>query len=354
VPADLNWNIGIINGVIDCNGSAQTETNTSNRVSGFLLQNVSGVRLENLRIDNARRYAGHLYSVDHASINNLHCTGSLGDGFRFGVSGGWEVSESFIDNIRAENCRGQDIWGDDPQGNPFIGCMVACSIGKVHGQDCAGGIKIQDASTDLMIGLLSFDGANNGAQNSGIKLQGGSTGHCQRITIDAIATRHCYGSGVFLFDCDNISIGSIQSYDDARGLNAAAVTLHSTCSKLNISQLMIDSSNATGISIGGADINIGRLNLRNANQHGKNLSNVLLDGTASDLIIGSIKSIDDQATATVYENLNIQAGASNIDIGVFYSLRAAASEQWQHIYDSGAFNLYIERVYINGELTRLS
>jgi hypothetical protein len=169
-----NTDLGVGNGVIDGNQANQTSPGAGDMPCVFFYD-VMRPTVKDLRAKNVRQYAGRFLACYEGYFNNLRCDDSDGDGWSFGVNGTAgenRVFRSFIDNIYSENCTNGGY--GSLQGNPALFTVVECSVGKVVGKNCGGGIKIQDSSSDSTFGQLLFESTSNGSTNSGTKIQGTS------------------------------------------------------------------------------------------------------------------------------------------------------------------------------------
>jgi hypothetical protein len=208
---------GIINGVIDCNKASQTSPATG-EIAGIFAYNCTRPRIENIRAKNCRMYAGRFLKNTGGRYVNLHCEDSDADGWSFGVDGGYSghVVDAFIDEIYAENCT--TTYGGTYQGNPVIFTTKRCQVGRVLGKNSSGGVKIQDSSEDSSFDSLTFIGPTNGANNSGVKVQGNGAGlQPKRIRIGSIQSRDAYGNGLYVYDCLSVEIGRYHGLSNGTG-----------------------------------------------------------------------------------------------------------------------------------------
>ena len=295
---------GVVNGTIDGNKASQTTPATGD-MSGIFLYAATRPRVESIKAINCRQYAGRFLDVTGGVFDRLHCTDSDGDGWSFGIDGGYtaQVRQAKIDNISAESCLG--TYGGGLQGNPVIFCVQDCVIGTVRGKDCAGGSKVQDSSSNTSIAAVEFDGASNGSANSGFKVQGnsGAAIYPSNITVGAVSVRNAYGNGLYLTSIESVSIGSYAGKNNGSGAGATGsdqydTKIDSTSSfgrkSVQIGSINIDTPKTTGINITGTGHEqIGSWLVRNATGRG------FLDSkTGGSLYVGPGKVIDDAATLT--------------------------------------------------------
>ena len=197
--------IGIFNGYLDGNRTNQSALYTGNTPCIYLY-NVLRPRVEDIVVTDARDFAGRFLSISDGLFRRLSVSRSDGDGWSFGTTPGNEVSRSTIDQIYAESCRATV---GDHQGNGAIFTVLRSHIGRVETRDCSGGIKIQNTSADSRFEELIFSGPLNGTLNSGVKVQGAGPGlRPTRIHIEKVVSVDAYDAGLFVYDAEDISIGS--------------------------------------------------------------------------------------------------------------------------------------------------
>jgi hypothetical protein len=210
----------VINGTVDSNEANQT-TPATGSMAGVLIHNCTRPNIDNITAINNREYAGRFLKNTGGSYTNLSCLDSYGDGWSFGIDGGWsaQVTDAFIDNIYGENCLG--TFGS-LEGNSAIFTVQRCQVGKVRASNCAAGIKIQDSSSDSFFDSLTFTGPTNGSTNSGVKVQGnvGAGIYPTRIRINSINSRNCFGNGLFVNAVDSLEIGQYHGFENGAGVGA--------------------------------------------------------------------------------------------------------------------------------------
>jgi hypothetical protein len=226
---------GVINGTVDSNEANQT-TPATGSMAGVLIHDCTRPQIDNITAINNREYAGRFLKNTGGSYTNLSCLDSYGDGWSFGIDGGWSahITDAFIDNIYAENCLG--TFGS-LEGNPVIFTVQRCQVGKVRGSNCAAGIKIQDSSSDSFFDSLTFTGPTNGSTNSGVKIQGnaGAGIYPTRIRVNSINSRNCFGNGLFVNDVNSVEIAQYQGYQNGAGVGATGSNQYDCTIEVNAS-----------------------------------------------------------------------------------------------------------------------
>jgi hypothetical protein len=202
--------IAIVNGTIDGNGARQGLP-ASGEIGCVQLDGVTGARVHDLRVVNARQYAGRFLDLTSAELVGLSCSGSEGDCWSFGISGSppgsLTVRGSRIDRIESENALGRFA---GLQGNGAIFTVQDTRVGSVVTRSCAAGIKIQDASARSQFESLTFIGPTNGTNNSGIKVQAnvGAGLFPEAIDIAHAESRSAFGAGLYVFGARNLTVGT--------------------------------------------------------------------------------------------------------------------------------------------------
>jgi hypothetical protein len=214
VSQDSEINIHNLN--LDGNQGGQTYP-AAGEMPVIRLWDATKCLLENIKVDNARDYAGRFLKCTKSKFFNLNCYSSDGDGWSFGISAHQQpLVDCQIDNIHAESCIGI---APGVVGNPQLFVVQNCTVGKISGRDSSGGIKIQDASFDSTFGSLIFTGNTNGTANSGIKIQGniGVSLFPKNINIGQIVSRNAWGPGLYINYIDSVSIGSYMGFENGNG-----------------------------------------------------------------------------------------------------------------------------------------
>ena len=202
-----------------------------------------------------------------------------------------------------------DEGGVDPAFRPGFGERKApqgFSRSGVEGENCGGGIKIQDETLSCTFEFLRFEGGANGTANSGIKVQGRPDYIASDITIKKIVSANATsGSGLFTYACRNVTIGSYTGVNcgklgaipdcDLRGTSVSIGSISST--QAGHSAIVVSDDKITR-----TDINIEKIDVRNPNGRAVQVS------AASGFVrIGELRANDDQAQPTMSRILSISS-----------------------------------------------
>jgi hypothetical protein len=299
-----NSDITVCNGWLDGNETNQTTPATGDMPCIFLYD-VLRPRVYDLKVKDARQYAGRFLKCERAIFRDLDCKGSDGDGWSFGVSGTSNQDRSFIGDIYADDCRG--TYGATLQGNPVLITAYYTAVGRIVGNNCAGGIKIQGPTHDVTVDSLIFLGGANGTNNSGIKLQG-QTGlkDVVRVTVGNIVAKDCYSEGLYIFETVDCAIG--QYTGDGNASNAASALrdfFADESNRLSIGQIHSSDANngAVGLSVSiGSnclDYVFGSIQVNNANGVAVQV------GSSGYGTINSVVANDDQGTPTMTQSFKV-------------------------------------------------
>lgn len=300
---------GLVNANIDGNQSQQTAPSAGS-MPCVHFYNCTKPRVENVTVSSAREYAGRFLACSRGTFSDLRCFDSYGDGWSFGVDGGYagQVTYSRIDKVYAENCLGTY---PGLEGNPAIFTVQHCTVGAVVAKDCAAGIKIQDSSLSSSFGQLVFDGANNGTSNSGIKVQGNSGAgvYPRGISIDSAVASNCYGEGLYVMDCFDIAIGRYVGRDNGRVSSSRDVRIDGD--RVSIGSILSYAPTAgAGYAVvvtGAGRYSIGEIKAHNANR-------VFQVTGAANVEVGSIRSSDDQGVPTLTRVVDVSNTAARVHI----------------------------------------
>jgi len=318
--AGPDTDLGVDNLILDQNKANQSAP-ASGSPSALFFNNCSRLFLEHNRVDGAWRFAGRFLTVTQSYFNDLYCTSSKGDGWSFGIdgTGTQHVTHSFIDNIRAEAC--DATIGGGVQGNPIIYTTQYCEVGKSYGKDCAGGIKIQDTALNSTFDQCIWIGNASGTSNSGVKVQGNGAGlTAKNITINAIIVSSAPGVGLYLYDCQDISIGKyIGTGNRALGVGDATDVQIKSTNTTRISFGLVRSisckdrafiSDSTGI------VSIDRLEVFNCNDDGTPDAAVSTSGNSGLFTINSYSHTDTNGTSNTTRVLSLTGAGIECRIGV--------------------------------------
>ena len=215
-----NTDVELLNGILDGNYLNQTSA-ASGEMACVYLYNVLRPKVKNIYAKNARQYFGRFLACDTGVFDDLRGITSYGDGWSFGTSANSQaVIRSLIDNVYSEGCLGTYSGN---VGNGIIGVYQYCNVGKLTQKDCAGGLKIQDASQDSNFGELICIGKTNGSVNSGVKVEGssGASLYPTRISIGSITSQNCYGKGLWVNAINSVSIGQYTGNSNGSGSGAS-------------------------------------------------------------------------------------------------------------------------------------
>jgi hypothetical protein len=260
----------VIDGVVDSNKANQTTPATGEMASVFVHNSTRPI-VEKIRAINNRQYAGRFLKNTGGRYVDLWCTDSDADGWSFGIDGGWSahIVEAFIDNIYAESCT--QVYGGGFQGNPAIFTTQRCSVGKVIGKNCAGGIKIQDSSEDSSFDSLAFIGPTNGSANSGIKVQGNGSGlQPKRIRINSANSKSAFGNGLYVYDAVSVEVNQYHGLSNGTGSGATGSNQYDfdidvpTGGRVIVGSVDIDSPGTIGCRMQGAGtVKLETIHIRN-------------------------------------------------------------------------------------------
>jgi hypothetical protein len=334
-----NLNLGIGNGRVDGNQANQTAP-AAGEMACVYFYDVDRPRVEHLRVDNPREYAGRFVNCYRGYFNDLYCDDSNGDGWSFGTTGSVELRlfESFIDNIYAKDCTG--VYGS-LEGNGALFTVVDCRIGKVTTKNCAGGIKIQNSSEDSSFGLLEYIGGANSTSNSGIKVQGaGGSLIPTRISIDSVHSNGAQGRGLYIDGVAHVSVGKYVGVDNGQDGSLEDVRLEAELSEngfIQVGQIYsdgCDGSPAVRISGTGLRYQVGSIMVRNPALRAVQVQTVGSFGS-----IGSVFAVDDRggsATMTFALNQTDATAVGSVD-HLYCNLTESANARVANV--SGSFNI---------------
>lgn len=246
----------------------------------LILYGVRASAARNLLVIDAQQYAGRFLRCADCSFESLICKSSRGDGWSFGLSANQQVVEnSSIDDVFAENCQGNEWLA----GNGAIFTVVGSRIGTVRTVNCAGGIKLQDASRDCVVRRLEFVGGSYGTANSGVKIQGNvAVGLMpQRIAIDEVSATDCFGEGLAVRFADDIAVGTYSGVGNSNGLKNRDVDLRAK--SVSIGKVNSRGCHGAVVSIGAP----GRYKIE-AIQASDQLGSALQVAAAASVVVGEI------------------------------------------------------------------
>lgn len=311
---------------LDGNEANQTTPGTGGMPCIFLYDCLRA-RVENLKVQNARQYFGRFLKCDQSYFNDLNGKRSDGDGWSFGVSGVSNLTNSFIDNVYAEDCT--SLTYGTQQGNPALFTMDKCVVGKCEGVNCGGGFKIQGPASDNLFQTLIYRGGANVTANSGVKLQG-QTGlrDLVRVHVGQILAEGCHSEGLYIFETKDCSVGQYSGYGNAAN---AAGTLRDVYTdeseRLHIRAIIVDTPSASATGIGviigpeTEDYQIGSISIYNPRGRGVQIG-ALHYGTIESTVV-----VDDQGSPTLTQGFVITTSAAKGKLGAYRDNLAPSTSQ---------------------------
>jgi hypothetical protein len=349
LSAATNHDITIVGPVtLDGNQANQTAP-ASGEMPLLLFYEVAHLDIDGVNATNAREYFGRFLGCTDSRFDALHGELSFGDGWNFGNNvGTWQTRDSTIGSVWARDCRG--TYGAS-QGNPFLGTFIRCNVGQVYGDNCKGGIKIQDGSSDSNFGEMVYVGGANSTNNSGIKIQGTDAPHrVERINVDSIAASYCYAEGLVVNHADDVSIGQYAGeYNDAgAGAPVVDVCLEESL-RTSIGTLSSSHSHGVALLINTAadQWNIGRVNVYNCADGG------VAPGTAVQIVaagggrIETITAIDDRGGSFLMNRILSVPGTSYGSVGTIRT-NLPQDAGWSSInIVAGNYTFSVDRVELN-------
>lgn len=284
--------------------------------------------LDNVRIINGYNIGAWVYDVTLSYFHRCDTESFTGGPWMFGDpqstgSGHNSVYDSTFGDLTGRDVTLQDT-GTHP-GNPFVFVLNQCTINSIRAYDCGGGIKIQQPTIDVTIGLVVLDTCGEAtALNSGLKIQGDATQSGQtravRVKVGQAIVSNQANPGLYLSHCQDCSVGSYSGYNNVLLHNAHADVVIQDAVRPYVGH--IDSVNSHGggvlITTGGATAPTACKNFRldhvtviNSGQPGSTpliKAGVRLDVTAATGSIGDLVTIDDQG------------GSNTMDYGVLVTV----------------------------------
>lgn len=313
-PADTD--IGLINAVLDGNNVSLTNKGLA------MFTGVTRLTLS-LKVKNATNAGIQCYNIDHGDFPLLDADTVAGNAFSFGQNSpsGQDVRDCRFGIVRAKNVTPDPNNTVTRPGNSLAGVFQRCTIDLVEARNCDAGIKIEQPSSDMVIGRVFTDGCGDSSGNSGLKLQGTSTSTATmvyRVTIGELIATNQTAHGLWMEYSADCHVGSyIGRGNQTLGtgpdvwLGGARDTLAS-----------INSTSAGGDAVlfrsYSADLRLGNVTIRNPGQVSGATSKVGVSipfGTAS---IRSIAAIDDQGTPTMTSGVNVTGTAAVVQCGDVY------------------------------------
>ncbi|EGI2114812.1 hypothetical protein FH832_002876 [Listeria monocytogenes] len=331
--ATKNKRLSIYNGVLDGNCKNQTNA-TSGTLDVITIVNAEQVYIRDIRFDNCRDSAFRVMGVSRFHFDNLLCTYSDGDAFRFGpfTSTGLfdqRVSDGTIGSLEAENCNINK--NGTLQGNPIVASLKNVTISQIRAKNCGGGYKFQSACENVTIGVAIWNGSPskdnyNSSVNSGFKIQGsGSDANPPKnFSVGEIICTDAQGQGLYINDVLDVTISSYT------GINNAT---DGTTEDVRIGK--------------GSRIKVNSINVQNAGQIG-----ILVRSDADNYQLGKVNILN-PATITGAEGIQISGIGGTIDSIIAQDNRGASAKMSYGVrITSSAGNCVIGVVDTSGAVTQ--
>lgn len=315
-PADTD--IGILNGVLDGNRANQTTTGGVGIQAPLAIVNAQRVKLQGLRFDEVRDSAVRFMAVSRASVDDLYCSASDGDGFEWGMFGptnayDQRVFNSTFGRLVAENCLNglfPLVGGGFRQGNPCVITAHDCTFQSLYAFSCGGGFKIQDGSERISVGQAIFRGATtptayNATDNSGVKVQGGSfVDYPPRdVQLGQVIVEGTAGFGLYIEQAVDVQVGEYNGVRNAT-LGLRPDVWIGASERVQIGRLKSRLSGAGAVLVrpGALDYRVNAISVLNAGQVAS-ATGVQVTGGRGHL--GTVQIEDNQTIATCVRGLHV-------------------------------------------------
>jgi hypothetical protein len=316
--------LGLVNAVLD--GRNVTSTSHSVLQMGY----VDRLTLRRVKVINFVYQAGWVFATRGGVFTDLDCDTGVGQGWTFGDPratgvGANQVYDSTFGDLRASNITLLNTVSQP--GNPYNLVLTRCTIGSIRASNCSAGIKIQQPSTDVVIGLVQMDTCGEAtALNSGFKLQGDATypagtDRPTRIRVGQVIATNQANVGLYLWHTQDCSVDSYAGYNNCLLHTASSDVILGGGINDHISALSTRNSGGAGVRIsndnGGATAGPTGYRLPNVrvtnpgqNSSGSIKSGFRIDANSSGTI-GEMILVDDQGTHTMDKGVDVTvAGAS--------------------------------------------
>lgn len=325
-PADSD--IGLVNAVLD--GNNVTLTNKA-------LLMWTGITRPKLscKVINGNHIGVNMYNVSHGDFPLLDADTVAGQPFGFGQNSpsGNDVRDCRFGTVRARNVTPDPANAFNGPGNSLAGVFQRCTIDLIEARNCTAGIKIEQPSSDVVIGRVLTDTCGDSGGNSGLKLQGTSTSTSTmvyRVTIAELIATNQTAHGLWMEYSADCHVGAFVG----RGNNTLGTGPDVWLGGTRDTLASINSVGAGGDGIlvrtYAADLRIGTVTIRNPGQVVAATSKVGISipgGTGS---IRSLRAIDDQGSPTMASGLSISG--------------TGAAFQCPEVYVKGATGTYVNVV----------
>lgn len=315
--------VGLVNAVLDGNNVALT--------SKALAVFAKATRLTlSVRVINGVQLGVHCYNIDRCDFPLLDADGFTGNPFSFGQSSpaGNEVRDCRFGIIRARNVVPDPANTFNMPGNSLAGVFQRCSFDLIEARSCTAGIKIEQPSSDLVIGRVLVDSCGDSSGNSGLKLQGTSTStstQVKRVSVGEVVATNQTGHGLWMEYSSDCHIGSFTGNGNNTLATGPDVWVGGTRDTID----SINSTQAGGAGIlfrpYAADVRLGAVTVRNPGQVSAAASKVGVSIPAGTGTIGSITAIDDQGSPTMFRGVDVTGTGAVIQCSLVYAKGATGS-----------------------------
>jgi hypothetical protein len=308
-------NLGLVNAVLD----GRNITASSHSMLHFAY--CDRLTLDNVKIINGVYQGGWVYDVTASRFDGLDADTFQGQPWTLGApqatgSGTNQVYDSWFGSLRGTNITLLNT-GSQP-GNPYNLVLTRCTIDSIYARNCAGGIKLQQPSTDVTIGGVLIDTCGEAsALNSGFKIQGDTTypagtDRPTRIVVGQVIAKAQANMGLYLYHTQDCSIGSYAGQGNVTLHTASADVVLAGGQNDHIGHVRSASSNGGGIRISndavtgptGYRINSARITNPGISGSSSIRSAVRVDYT-SEGSIGDLVCIDSQGSPTMTHAIHV-------------------------------------------------
>lgn len=311
---NVDSNITILNLKIDGNRLKQSVP-ASGEMACLALYGITNLRVEHLYGREARQYVARFLKITKFLINDLTGSGSDGDVFSFGTSAdNQQMSDGHFGYIHAEGGT-QNYPLKNTQGAAAIFTVINCTCEKITANNCAGPIKIQDASYNSSFSnIIYIGGPIRQGRNTGIKVQGNLKGLTpKKITIEKAIARNAWGYGLYLVDNDSVLVKSYVGTDNCKAELSREINIQ-FCKNLTIKRATLENPNGYGVVINESATNyfIDSLTIKNAIGYAVQI-------TSGDGIINSLSVFDTQKKHTTSYAVMVTGSTAKGKINNIYS-----------------------------------
>lgn len=319
---------GLLNAVLD----ARSLTFTARSMLQLVYSDRITVR--NVKITNGVYQGAWIYDVTDSKFDLLDADGFQGQPWTLGNpqstgTGHNQIYDSWFGTLRCKNVTLLNT-GSQP-GNPFNLVLTRCIIESIYARNCSADIKIQQPSSDVVIGQVVTDTCGEAtALNSGFKIQGDATQPAGtdrpvRIKVGRVISSNQANIGLYMFHTQECSVESYAGYNN--------VLLHTANSDVYlgggindfIGSIVSRNSHGGGVRItndnGAAGPTGYRINNVKVINPGQNPANAIKSGVRADFAssgsFGRVEAIDDQATHTMDKGVDITVSTATGTVDYF-------------------------------------